>query len=204
MKILIAEDEPVTRAKLETLLQKWGYDVTSAADGDEAWRVLQADIDIDTIITDYQMPGLNGDELCRKARAELRDRSLYILLLTAVKVSREDLITGLLAGADDYVHKPFDNAELNARMQVARRVVGLQDELRQRVRQLEEAAATIKQLQGLLPICSYCKRIRDDKNYWVQVEQYMSTRAEVRFTHGICPECLANERAKIRTRKPAA
>lgn len=204
MKILIAEDEPVTQAKLETLLQKWGYDVTTANDGVEAWHVLQTDLDIDTVITDYQMPGMDGDELCRRARAELRHRSLYILLLTAVKVSREDLITGLLAGADDYVRKPFDNAELNARMQVARRVVGLQDELRQRVRQLEEAAATIKQLQGLLPICSYCKRIRDDKNYWVQVEQYMIAHAEIRFTHGICPECLANERAKIRNRKPAA
>jgi phosphoserine phosphatase RsbU/P len=202
MKILIAEDEPVTRAKLETLLQKWGYDLASASDGEEAWRMLHADLDIDTVITDYQMPGMDGDELCRRARAELRDRSLYILLLTAVKVSREDLITGLLAGADDYVRKPFDNAELNARMQVARRVVGLQDELRQRVRQLEVAAATIKQLQGLLPICSYCKRIRDDKNYWVQVEHYMSTHGEVRFTHGICPECLAAQRAKIK--KPAA
>jgi phosphoserine phosphatase RsbU/P len=202
MKILIAEDEPVTRTKLETLLQRWGYEVASANNGAEAWLLLQSDIDIDTIITDYQMPGLNGEDLCRMARSELRHRSLYILMLTAVKVSREDLITGLLAGADDYVHKPFNNAELNARLQVAKRVVGLQDELRQRVHELEEAVAQIKQLQGLLPICSYCKRIRDDSNYWVQVEQYMTAHADVRFTHGICPECLADQRAKIK--KPAA
>jgi sigma-B regulation protein RsbU (phosphoserine phosphatase) len=202
MKILIAEDEPVTRAKLETLLQKWGYGVVTARDGAEAWLTLQADPDVEMVITDFQMPGLNGDELCRKARASLRQRSLYMILLTAVKVRREDLISGLLAGADDYAHKPFDNAELNARLQVGQRVVGLQNELRQRVKDLEDAVVQIKQLQGLLPICSYCKRIRDDQNYWHQVEHYMSTHTDVRFTHGICPECLANQRAKMKN--PAA
>jgi DNA-binding response OmpR family regulator len=202
MKILIAEDEPVTRAKLETLLQTWGYDVVVARDGTEAWRDLQADAGIDLVITDFQMPGLNGDELCRKCRSDLSGRGLYILLLTAVKVSRQDLISGLLAGADDYVQKPFDNAELNARLQVGCRVVSLQQELRHRVKQLEDAVAQIKHLQGLLPICSYCKRIRDDKNYWHQVEHYITSHADVRFTHGICPQCM--EKLKATIEQPAA
>ena len=202
MRILIAEDEPVTRAKLETLLQTWGYDVVVARDGAEAWRDLQADPEIDLVITDFQMPGLNGDELCRKSRSELLDRSLYIMLLTAVKVSRQDLISGLLAGADDYVQKPFDNAELNARLQVGCRVVSLQKELRHRVKQLEDAMAQIRHLQGLLPICSYCKRIRDDKNYWHQVEFYITSHADVRFTHGICPQCM--EKLKASLDQPAA
>jgi phosphoserine phosphatase RsbU/P len=202
MKILIAEDEPVTRAKLETLLERWGYDVVTATDGAEAWHALQTDPEIELVITDFEMPGLNGDELCRKARNELRNRALYILLLTAVKVSRQDLIGGLLAGADDYAHKPFDTAELNARLQVGARVVGLQGELRQRVKDLEEAVFQIRQLQGLLPICSYCKRIRDDKNYWHQVEHYIATHADVRFTHGICPQCMEQQRAKMS--QPAA
>jgi len=197
MRILIAEDEPVTRAKLETLLQTWGFEVVVARDGTEAWRGLQTDPEIDLVITDYQMPGLNGDELCRKSRSELLDRSLYIVLLTAVKVSRQDLISGLLAGADDYVPKPFDNAELNARLQVGCRVVSLQKELRHRVRQLEDAMTQIKHLQGLLPICSYCKRIRDDKNYWHQVEHYITSHADVRFTHGICPQCMEHLKATI-------
>ena len=202
MKVLIAEDEPVTRAKLETLVEQWGYAVVTANDGTEAWHILKTVPEIEVVITDVQMPGLNGDELARKARSELRDRSLYILLLTAVKVGREDLISGLLAGADDYAHKPLDTAELNARLQVGTRIVGLQRELRERVKELEEAVLQIKQLQGLLPICSYCKRIRDDKNYWHQVEHYIATHADVRFTHGICPQCMQQQRAKAN--RPAA
>jgi DNA-binding response OmpR family regulator len=197
MKILIAEDEPVARAKLENLLRKWDYDVVAASDGRQAWQALQATPDIELVITDFQMPGLNGDELCRQARAQLRDRALYIILITAVKVGRQDLISGLLAGADDYVRKPFDSAELNARLQVGKRVVGLQSELRHRVKELEEAMAQIKHLQGLLPICSYCKRIRDDRNYWHQVEHYIATHSDARFTHGICPTCLETLRTKI-------
>jgi DNA-binding response OmpR family regulator len=197
MKILIAEDEIVTRTKLEGVLQAWGYDFVSAHDGAEAWARLQADEAIELVLTDFQMPGMNGDELCRQARARFRDRALYIILLTAIKVTRQDMIGGLLAGADDYVHKPFDSAELNARLQVAQRVVGLQNELRARVHELEEAVAQIKVLQGLLPICCYCKRIRDDRNYWHQLEHYLGTRSEVKFTHGICPTCMDEQRARI-------
>jgi sigma-B regulation protein RsbU (phosphoserine phosphatase) len=122
-------------------------------------------------------------------RAEPHVRPAYIILLTA-RTGRENLIQGLDAGADDYVTKPFDFDELRARVQVGVRVVELQNALSERVRELEEALSRVKQLQGLLPICSYCKKIRDDRNYWQQVEGYISEHSEAQFSHGICPECF--------------
>lgn len=193
MKILIAEDEPVAREKLSHLLQSWGYEVVVTTDGSAAWEVMcQADAPA-LVIADVQMPGISGDELCRRARAELRERGFYIILLTSVKVTREDLVDGLLSGADDYLIKRCENAELQARLKGGIRVLGLQKELRARVQDLEEAAAQIKQLKGLLPICSYCKKVRDDKNYWHQLERYFEMRTEATFTHGICPACFKEQ-----------
>lgn len=193
MKILLAEDEPVTREKLTEQLGNWGYDVVSAADGTAAWEILQHADAPALVLADVVMPGMSGDEFCRQARAELRERGLYIILLTATKVSRADLVSGLYSGADDYLLKPCDSAELQARLQVGERVLSLQAELRHRVSELEEALAQIKQLQGMLPICCYCKKVRDDQNYWHQVESYIGNRSDLQFTHGICPACFAEQ-----------
>src|SRR5438105_4818844 len=97
--------------------------------------------------------------------------------------------SGLGAGADDYIVKPFEREELRARVQVGFRMLALQAALADRVRELEEALTRVKQLQGLLPICSYCKKVRDDRNYWQQVETYIEGHSDAQFTHGICPEC---------------
>ncbi|MBX9622599.1 MAG: hypothetical protein K2X82_02180, partial [Gemmataceae bacterium] len=107
--------------------------------------------------------------------------------------AKKDVIAGLQAGANDYVTKPFDVDELQARLGVARKVVELQAALAARVRELEEALAQVKQLQALLPICAYCKKIRDDANYWQQVDSYLVNHSGIRFTHGICPDCLDRE-----------
>ena len=101
------------------------------------------------------------------------------------------MITGLQAGADDYVTKPFDHEELRARVQVGIRIIELQTMLERQVVELQDALTRVRQLSGLLPICSYCKKVRDDGNYWQQVEQYVSTHSNVQFSHGICPDCYA-------------
>ena len=113
---------------------------------------------------------------------------LYIIMLTA-KTDKEDLVDGLDAGADDYITKPFDRQELRARIGVGVRIAELQKNLAYRVVELEAALSRVRQLQGLLPICSYCKRVRDDQNYWQQVDSYVSKHTEVEFSHSICPAC---------------
>jgi len=196
VKVLIAEDEIVSRRLLESALPRWGYDVVTATDGEEAWALLQ-DAGAPTImVLDWLMPRLDGVEICRRIRAHPRLNSVYIILLTS-RAAVEDMVQGLEAGANDYITKPFDAAELRARMQVGVRVVNLQTALAERVREVEDALSRVKQLQGLLPICSYCKKIRDDQNYWHQVESYVGKHTDARFSHGICPECTDKFRVEL-------
>jgi len=188
-KILVAEDDPVARRFLSVTLAKWGYDVAAFGQGEEAWRALETAEPPVLAILDWMMPGMDGLDICQKIRADSRAHSAYVILLTA-RDNREDLIKGLQAGADDYIVKPFDNRTLHARLGVGLRVLRLQKVLADRVKELENALARVKQLQGLLPICSYCKRIRNDNNYWQQVENYLSEHSEAQFSHGICPDCF--------------
>ena len=188
MKTLIAEDDPETARLLRALLVKWGYEVITTRDGAEVWEVLQSEEAPRLAILDVMMPYLSGIEVCQKVRQMPGRASLYIILLTAM-ASREDIVAGLAAGADDYITKPFDIQELRARVQVGLRIVELQESLSTRIKELEEALAQVKQLRGLLPICSYCKKIRDDQNYWQKVESYLSQHSEARVSHSVCPEC---------------
>jgi phosphoserine phosphatase RsbU/P len=188
VQILIAEDDVVSRRALEATLNKWGYQVQVVADGAAAWEALQGDNAPKLAILDWMMPKIDGVEVCRRIRAELRLETTYLILLTA-KGTKEDLVAGLDGGADDYLVKPFNRDELKARVQVGLRVVNLQSRLADRVRQLEAALSRVKQLQGLLPICSYCKKIRNDGNYWQQIDSYFAETADARFSHGICPAC---------------
>ena len=196
MKTLIAEDDSVSRRLLQAALQKWGYDVTVTTQGREAWEAIQQPGAPSLLILDWLMPELDGVEICRRIRASEALKSSYVILLTS-RGSKEDIVEGLEAGADDYVTKPFDHGELRARVQVGARVIGLQNALAERVHQLEEAIASVKTLQGLLPICCYCKKIRDDGNYWHRVESYISGHANVRFSHGICPDCNDKLKAEL-------
>jgi DNA-binding response OmpR family regulator len=188
VKILIAEDDMISRHLLETTLIRWGYEVVVTCDGTAAWEVLHSTDAPPLAILDWMMPGLDGVEVCRRVRRAAMPMPPYLILLTA-KGRREDIITGLRSGAHDYVTKPFSREELRARVQVGMRIVELQHSLADRVKALEEALARVKQLQGLLPICSYCKKIRDDRNYWQQVESYISEHSEAQFSHSICPDC---------------
>lgn len=189
MKILIAEDDAVSRRALEGALRPCGCELVVAGDGAEAWEVLRAPDAPRLAVVDWMMPHLDGLELVRRVRTHSPALPAYLIMLTC-RDSREDLIRGLGAGADDYVTKPFHQDELRARVQVGLRVVELQSALAGRVRELEDALSRVKRLQGLLPICSYCKKIRNDDNYWQQVEAYISERSEAEFSHGICPGCF--------------
>lgn len=188
MKILIAEDDPVSRRVLSATLSKFGYEVVVVTDGAQAWDALQREDAPQLAILDWMMPEIDGVELCRRVRALPTATPPFLILLTA-KSGKEDVVAGLDAGANDYLTKPFDRGELRARVQVGAHVLELQGNLAARVRDLEAALSQVKQLQGLLPICSYCKKIRDEQNYWHRVESYLSEHTAVEFSHGICPSC---------------
>ena len=189
MKILIAEDDLTSRRILEAILAKWNYEVIATGDGLEAWQALQTENAPPIAIIDWMMPGMDGVDFCRKIRQTQTLTPTYIILLTS-KAQQEDVVAGLEAGANDYIRKPFEREELRARIQVGERVVELQAALADRVKMLEEAIIKIKTLQGLLPICSYCKKIRNDQDYWQQIETYVAEHTQAEFTHGICPDCL--------------
>ena len=138
MKVLISEDDPVSSRVLSTTLIKWGHEVTVTSNGLEAWDVLQGDDPPPLAILDWMMPDMDGLEVCRRVRREIRHAPTYIILLTA-RSRKEDVVEGLEAGADDFIAKPFDRHELRVRLQAGARIVELQRSLAERVRELEEA-----------------------------------------------------------------
>jgi phosphoserine phosphatase RsbU/P len=188
MRILIADDDDVSRLELEALLTRHGHEVTAVADGTEAWEILEGEDPPRLAVLDWLMEEMDGVDVCRRVRQRSELRDVYLILLTS-RGDQENILAGLQAGANDYVTKPFDRDELLARVHLGGQMVGLQAELAARVRELEAALVRVKQLHGLLPICSYCKSIRDDKMYWHQVEAYVKSHSEAEFSHSICPAC---------------
>ncbi len=148
MKILIAEDDLTTRQLLKTILMKWGYDVIDASNGNEAWQALQAEEAPRLAILDWKMPGMDGTEICLKVRQEANEHYTYMILLSA-QHRDEDLITGMEAGADDYITKPFKTSELRVRLRAGRRIIELQNELIA-AREILKRQATYDSLTGLL------------------------------------------------------
>lgn len=188
MKVLIADDDQVARMLLLSAIKRWGYEAISATDGSEALAVLQSDDPPALAILDWMMPGMNGVEVSRALRSLPQPSSAYIILLTA-RSEKADIVAALDAGADDYLTKPYHSEELRVRVQAGIRIIELQRSLAGRINELEAALVSVKQLQGMLPICSYCKKIRDDDNYWQKVENYISDHADVQFSHSVCPGC---------------
>lgn len=188
MRILIAEDDPVSRKILEANLTKWDYDVLVTSDGNEAWEVLTAEDAPNIAVLDWMMPGMDGVKICDELRKAEKKEYIYIILLTA-KGNKEDIVRGLESGADDYIIKPFDKSELKARVRVGVKTIELKLSLRAKISELKEALDNINKLQGIVPICAWCKRIRDDSQYWHQVEDYIAEHSLAEFSHSICPEC---------------
>ena len=189
MRILIAEDDFTSRSILTAILTKQGHTVTAAVNGAEAWEAMQQSDAPRLAILDWMMPEMDGIEVCRRIRAMKTDQPPYLLMLTT-KGFKGDIVEGLEAGADDYLSKPYDNAELLARIEVGRRMLEMQARLNRKIGELRKALDHIRTLQGILPICSFCKKIRDDQGYWRQVEVYVRDHSDADFSHGICPDCM--------------
>jgi phosphoserine phosphatase RsbU/P len=173
LKILIAEDENISRMVLEASLKKRGHEVAAVENGLKAWEAYQREY-FPVIISDWLMPVMDGLALFRKVRALQHESYTYLVLLTSLE-GKTNYLEAMEAGADDFMTKPFDADQLTARVQVADRILGLHRQ--------------VNQLEGLLPICCSCKRIKDGKDHWERVENYIEIHSEARFTHGYCPEC---------------
>lgn len=147
--MVVADDDAVTREMVSGLLRKWGFTVITAVDGREAMEALRAQTKPVLAVLDWMMPGLQGPDICRRVRDV--NRSVYIVLLTS-RNDKERMIEGLRAGADDYLTKPFNTAELHARLNVGARIIGLQSALAARVAELEKLLAENRELKLQLPL----------------------------------------------------
>ena len=174
MKILIAEDDPVSVKILQFTLEQYGHEVVVATSGSEAWEKFDAD-PVRVIVSDWMMPGLDGLQLCQQIRERPQTDYTYFILLTAINTGRDNLRQAMDAGIDDFLTKPLDREAILMRLRVAERIL--------------EFTTQIRVLKELIPICMYCKRVRDDSNYWDQVETYIHQHTGSNFSHGICPEC---------------
>ena len=191
MKILAVEDDPVARAVLRQALHRLGHEVVEAQDGNEALRLLEAE-PVRVIVSDWLMPELDGLGLCRAVRGRTGADYVYFILLTGQSLDIDNQREAAEAGVDDFLTKPLDVQEIWMRLRVAERILRF--------------ATQVRQLEAFLPICGYCKKIRDDKNYWTQLESYINERTGTDFSHSVCPDCYERvvrpELEKLRATPP--
>lgn len=173
MKVLVIEDQPVSALQLQAALRSLGHEPDWVADGSAARkRLLTGGYRV--VVSDWRIPGPDGLELCRLVRERGGDY-VYFILVSVSGLTRENRDAALAAGVDDFLAKPVDPDDLRMRLHVAERILRF--------------TAQVKHLESILPICGYCKKIRDDRNYWAQIEEYYSKRDGTRFSHGVCPDC---------------
>jgi DNA-binding response OmpR family regulator len=184
--IVVADDDAVGRELVSRVLGKAGHATVTAADGERAWELIQQ-VKPALAVLDWDMPHLTGLDVLRRVKLTVERTPPYVLLLTS-RTEVRDRVRGLTVGADDYLTKPFEPAELVARVEVGLRVVQLQRSLSTRVTELEEALAHVNRLERLLPICGRCKRIQSGE-VWHDLENFLASSAGVRFSHGACPVC---------------
>jgi CheY-like chemotaxis protein len=177
-KILIAEDDPVSSKILQAALSNFGYEPVIADDGARAWAKFTRE-PVRLIVSDWMMSGMDGLALCEKVRARAQTPYTYFILLTANHTSSTNYELASAAGVDDFLTKPLDRELIRMRLGVAERIL--------------KYTAEIRQLRELIPMCVYCRKIRDEGDYWEQVETYLQKETGSRFSHGACPECCEKE-----------
>ncbi len=187
MRILAAEDDITSRIVLENALKRFEHDVTIVKDGAQALSAYNEG-GHQLLLLDWMMPNIDGIEVCRIIRSQETLLPPYIIMITA-KNEIHDIVSALDTGANDFIKKPFNNGELAARIRVGERVITLQQHLAQRISELEDAQKQIRTLQGIIPICMHCHKVRDEAEIWRRLESYISEHTDAMLTHGLCPEC---------------
>ena len=157
----------------ETMLRQLGHETMAAKDGAQAWEMFLG-MQPGVVISDWMMPGVDGLELCRRIRSQVGDYSFFILVSHRT-TDTDNLKLAVEAGVDDFLQKPLQQEDLWLRLRMAERILKYDREVRH--------------LEKFIPICSYCKKVRDDKNYWNQIENYIKSRTGSNFSHSVCPDC---------------
>lgn len=181
MKILIAEDDTIAAKVLRLTLQALHHEVVVARDGKEAWEIFDRE-PTRIVVSDWMMPGVDGLELCSRIRNRAQTPYTYFIMLTAAQTCDDDYTLAMDSGVDDFLTKPLNREMLRTRLRVAERILRYTTE--------------IKLLKELIPICTYCHKVRDDGDYWERVDTYIKARTGTRFSHGVCPECF-DQQVKI-------
>lgn len=186
--ILLVDDIPANLGMLFEYLEQAGYKVLVATSGEAAITSVKYRLP-DIILLDVMMPGIDGFETCRQLKANPLTQNIPIIFMTALDGTTDE-VKGLELGAVDYITKPIQMIRVLARIRTHLTLHQLQKDVEKKNAQLEEALARIKTLRGLLPICSNCKKIRDDKGYWHQVEVYVKAHSDAQFSPSLCPDCV--------------
>jgi sigma-B regulation protein RsbU (phosphoserine phosphatase) len=181
-RILVVEDDPISAIILKTVLEKFGYESVMARDGNEAWEAFNKE-PVRLIVSDWMMPGMDGLALCQKVRDRPQTLYTYFILLTANHTNAENYALAAAAGVDDFLTKPIDREAIRMRLAVAERIL--------------KYTAEIRQLQEMIPICVYCRKVRDQHDYWDMVESYIQKETGSKFSHGACPQCYEKEMERL-------
>jgi CheY-like chemotaxis protein len=188
-KILVVDDNAANLDVMLQFLEPLGYELAIATSGEKA--LLVADhFRPNLVLLDVMMPGMDGFETCRRLKAPPLSLQAPVIFVTAKKET-DDIVMGFNCGGVDYISKPFRQAEVASRIEThlrLRHMIMVQADL---IDQLQQARGEIKALSGLLPICSYCKKIRDDEGYWHQLESYIHKHSDAQFSHGLCEACAS-------------
>ncbi len=177
MKVLLVDDEPAVRMTVGAQIRSIGHDVVEAPDGQQGWCAFELTLP-GVVITDLVMPGETGVDLCRRIRASQRVRYTYIIVLTSLG-GKSQYRAAMEAGADDFLPKPCTEEDIEVRLRVAERVLRLQSH--------------VHTLEGFLPICSYCRQIRDGENSWHPLGEYVANRASLVLENALCPDCAGTQ-----------
>lgn len=195
INILIVDDRPENLLSMESLIESPELNIVRASSGNESLG-LMLDYEFAIVLLDVQMPGMDGFETAELMRGSEKTKHVPIIFVTALSKDQKYVFRGYESGAVDYLFKPLEPEILKSKVKIfceiyrQKRIIQNQlTEIEEKNDVLQRQLKEIKVLKGFIPICASCKKIRDDKGYWTQVEKYVADHSEAKFSHGICPDC---------------